>query len=84
MRSGAKVTASTLRGPLVIGENAIVDRSTLGPDVSIGRGCRVEASEVTDSIVMEECTIVDVRGLTGSILGRRVEVRHSAEAGPGG
>jgi glucose-1-phosphate thymidylyltransferase len=77
VRAGAKVSASTLRGPLVIGEGAIVDRSTVGPDVSIGRGCRVESSEVADSIVMEDCTIVDARGLTGSILGRRVEVRHS-------
>ena len=53
----------------------------LGPDVSIGPGCRIEGSEVADSIVMEDCTIADVRGLTGSILGRRVEVRHSGGSG---
>lgn len=81
VRQGAKVSASSLRGPLVIDEGAIVDRSSLGPDVSIGRGCRIEGSEVADSIVMEDCTISDVRGLTGSILGRRVEVRHSSGSG---
>jgi glucose-1-phosphate thymidylyltransferase len=58
-----------------------VERSAIGPDVSIGRGCRVIDSEVADSIVMEECSIADVRGLTGSILGRRVEVRRSGDDG---
>jgi glucose-1-phosphate thymidylyltransferase len=81
VRAGAKVTGSVLRGPLVIGEGSTIERSTLGPDVSIGRACRVEASDVVDSIVMEECTIADVHGLTGSILGRRVEVRHSGGDG---
>ena len=30
---------------------------------------------------MEGCTIEDVHGLTGSILGRGVEVRHSGARG---
>jgi glucose-1-phosphate thymidylyltransferase len=81
VRAGAKVTGSVLRGPIVVGEGATIERSTIGPDVSIGRGCRIEGSEVIDSIIMEECTIADVRGLTGSILGRRVEVRHSGGSG---
>ena len=84
VRAGAKVTASALRGPLVIGEGSTIERSSIGPDVSIGRACRVEGSEIDDSIVMEECSIADVHGLTGSILGRRVEVRHSGGTGPTG
>jgi glucose-1-phosphate thymidylyltransferase len=79
--AGAKVRGSTLRGPLVIGPDAIVDRSTIGPDVSIERGCRIERSEVLDSIAMEGCTIADVHRLAGSILGRGVEVRHSGGDG---
>jgi glucose-1-phosphate thymidylyltransferase len=81
IRAGAKVTHSVVRGPVVIGEGSTVERSTIGPDVSIGSGCHVEASEVSDSIVMEDCTIADVRGLTGSILGRRVELRRSGGGG---
>lgn len=81
VRAGAKVTGSVLRGPLVVGEGSAIERSTIGPDVSIGPGCRIEGSEIADSIVMEECAITDVRGLTGSILGRRVEVRHSGGSG---
>jgi glucose-1-phosphate thymidylyltransferase len=79
--AGAKVTRSVLRGPVVIGPDSVVDESTVGPDVSVERGCRIERSEVADSIVMEGCTIADVRGIAGSILGRGVEVRHSGTEG---
>ncbi len=81
VRAGAKVTGSVLRGPLVIGEGSVVEHSTLGPDVSIGHSCRIVASEIEDSIVMQECTIADVHGLVGSVLGKRVDVRHSGGGG---
>jgi glucose-1-phosphate thymidylyltransferase len=81
VRRGATVTGSVLRGPLVVGASTTIERSSVGPDVSVGSGCHIEGSEVSDSIVMDECSIADVRGLTGSILGRRVEVRHSGGEG---
>ena len=79
--AGAKVTGSTLRGPLVIGPDVVIDDSTIGPDVSIERRSQVARSEIADSIVMEGCTISDVHGLAGSILGKGVEVRHSGAGG---
>lgn len=78
---GAKVTRSTVLGPVVIGPDTIVDGSTVGPNVSLERGCRVVGSGIEDSIVMEDCRIEGVRGLTGSILGRGAEVRHSGGDG---
>lgn len=78
---GAKVTSSVLRGPVVIGPGTVVDASTVGPDVSVERDCRIERSTITDSIVMEGCRIVDAPGLTGSILGRGVEVGHPGTPG---
>jgi glucose-1-phosphate thymidylyltransferase len=81
VEAGAKVTNSTLDGPVVIGPDCVVDGSAIGPDVSLERGCRVTASSVTDSIVMEGCSIDRVRGLTGSILGRGSDVRHSGGEG---
>ncbi len=80
--AGAKVTGgSALRGPVVIGPGSIVDASTIGPDVSVERDCRIERSDLTDSIVMDGCHIADLHGLTGSILGRGVEIRHSGARG---
>jgi glucose-1-phosphate thymidylyltransferase len=79
--AGAKVSASTLVGPVVIGEDCVIDASTVGPDVSLERECRVIGSTIADSIVMAHCTIDGVRGLTGSILGRGADVRHSGTDG---
>jgi glucose-1-phosphate thymidylyltransferase len=81
LAAGAKVIRSELRGPVVIGPDTVIEDSVVGPDVSIERDGRIVRSVVADSIVMEGCQIVDVGGLTGSILGRDVEVRHSGASG---
>jgi len=78
---GARVTGSVLRGPVVIGPSTTVTSSTLGPDVSVEEDCVIAGSTIEDSIVMERCRIEGVRGLTGSILGRDVIVRHSGAQG---
>ncbi len=73
---GAKVSGSVVRGPAIIGRDTIVEDSLIGPNASIYYGCRIAASEIEDSIVMERCRIEEVRGLTGSLLGKDVEVRR--------
>ncbi len=74
---GAKVARCAIRGPVAIGEGTVVEDSVLGPDVSISYGCTVRGSEIEDSIVMEQCTIEEVRSMAGSILGRGVDVRRA-------
>ena len=78
---GTKVIRSSIRGPAVIGPDSVIDGSTIGPDVSLERGCRVVGSSVRDSILMEQCAIDQVRGITSSILGRGAAVRHSGRDG---
>ena len=79
--SGAKVIRSSITGPVAIGPDSVIEDSRVGPEVSIERDCRVTRSSLEDSIVMEGCVIADVLGLTGSILGKNVEVRHSGAVG---
>jgi glucose-1-phosphate thymidylyltransferase len=74
---GAKVARCAIRGPVIIGEGTVVEDSVIGPDVAISYGCTVRGSEIEDSIVMEQCTIEDVRAMAGSILGKGVEVRRA-------
>jgi glucose-1-phosphate thymidylyltransferase len=78
---GARVVRSTLRGPVTIGAGTLIEDSVVGPDAAILTGCVVRGSEVTDSVVMEDCLIEGVGTITGSILGRGVEVRRSGERG---
>jgi glucose-1-phosphate thymidylyltransferase len=76
---GAKVTRSVVRGPAIVGEDSIVEDSVIGPNASIYFGCRIEGSQVEDSIVMERCRVEDVRGMAQSLLGKDVEVRRGKE-----
>ena len=81
VEAGVKVVRSALIGPLIVGEGSVVEDSTLGPDVALAHGCTVTSSTIEDSLVMEGCRIQDVRGLSGSILGRNVEVRNATREG---
>ena len=78
---GAKVVRSQILGPVAIGADTVIEDSIIGPNVSIERDGHVERSTVEDSIVMAGCQILDVHSLSGSILGRNVEVRHSGTGG---
>jgi glucose-1-phosphate thymidylyltransferase len=79
---GAKVVRSTLRGPVIVGADATLEDARVGPFVSVGPGCTIEASGVEDSILMDGSVISRVEGVVErSILGRGVEIRHSGTSG---
>jgi len=71
------VVRSRIQGPAIVGAGTVVEDSAIGPNVSLSSGCTVSGSEIEDSIVMEGCKVIGVRGIGGSLLGRNVEVRHS-------
>ena len=61
----------------MIAEDAIVERSVVGPFASVGPGVTIRDSIVRDSILEERAT-VDGALLEGSIVGRRASVRGLA------
>jgi glucose-1-phosphate thymidylyltransferase len=81
VETGASVSGGRLVGPVYVGRDCIVRDAVLGPDVSLEPGCEVVASRVSDSILMSGCSVRGVDGLTGSILGRNVQVRHASSGG---
>jgi glucose-1-phosphate thymidylyltransferase len=82
IEEGAKIVRSQIEGPAIIGANSVVEDSTISTNTSVSFGCTVRASEIADSVVMEQCVIEGVRTLERSILGKGVEVRGPA-ASPG-
>ncbi len=75
---GAKVSSSTLRGPLIVGSNTTIDRSYIGPFTAIGPNCQIFGSEIEHSIVMERTRIHDVpHRIEDSLIGRDVELTRS-------
>ena len=81
VEAGAKVVRSRLVGPVIVGAGALVEDSTVGPNVSLSPSCVVVASVVQDTIAMEGSRVEGVRTLSASILGRNVDVRHSGAEG---
>ncbi len=74
IEAGAEVRGSTLRGPCVIGEDARIVDSFVGPFTSIGPDCLVERSELEFSVLLRGCHVRDISRLEGSLLGREVSV----------
>jgi glucose-1-phosphate thymidylyltransferase len=78
----AKVVASHIRGPAIIGRGAHLENAYIGPFTAIGEGVTVRASEVEHSIVLEGSAITDVAGrIENSLIGRNVTI-YRAETKP--
>jgi glucose-1-phosphate thymidylyltransferase len=72
---GTVVEHSRLRGPLVIGANARIVDSYVGPFTSIADGVHLEHCEIEHSIVLERSRIQDVpRRIESSLIGKEVVV----------
>lgn len=78
IEKGAKIQNSTLRGPAIIGEGAQIIDSFIGPFTSIAAGVKIIGSEVEHSILLENCSVVNIKTrIVDSLIGRNVEVIES-------
>ncbi|MER5704790.1 glucose-1-phosphate thymidylyltransferase [Micromonospora sp. NPDC002296] len=74
VEAGAEIRRSRIVGPVVIGAGSVVTESYIGPFTSIADNCRIEDSEISFSIVLENSLIDGVRPIEGSLIGRNVAV----------
>jgi len=72
---GAKIISSTIRGPVIIGENSVVDHAFIGPFTSIQDECEISHSEVQHSIMLHGSKIKNLkRRVEDSLVGVNVEI----------
>jgi glucose-1-phosphate thymidylyltransferase len=78
VEAGARVIASHIRGPAIIGADCVVERSYIGPFTALGPRCVIRDSELEYSILFEDTQILDadVR-IERSLLGREVLIRRA-------
>jgi glucose-1-phosphate thymidylyltransferase len=74
IQSGAQVLDSTIRGPVSIAEDCRIQGSFIGPFTSISAGTVIENSSVEYSVLLENCRIGNIQGITNSIIGKNTEV----------
>lgn len=78
--SGARVSGSTIRGPVIIGENTVIEDSFIGPFSSVGARCRVIRSTIEHTVLLDAAKVIDVPRLDDSVLGKNATVRtHPAD-----
>lgn len=78
-KQGSKLqtfTSSNVKivAPVAIHETADISNSTIGPYVSIGANCKIENSQITESILEADCEIEDA-ALSRSLIGRQARVK---------
>lgn len=75
VEAGARIVRSTVRGPAIIGKEAVIEEAYIGPFTSVGDRVRIRKSEVEHSIILEGSAILDVGGrVESSLIGRGVTV----------
>ncbi len=74
VEAGASVIDSVIRGPAIVGAGTVVRSSYVGPFSSIGRHCRIEETEVANSIILDSAVVSQIAELEGSIIGRYAHV----------
>ena len=67
---GSRVVNSIVRGPIVVGENVLVENSFIGPFTSIGSGCRIISSVLEHCVLLEDTRIEQVDRLEDSLIGK--------------
>jgi len=71
----ARLLRSTVRGPAVIGADAVLTDCYVGPYTAIGDGCAIENAEVEHSILLAGASVRDLAGrMESSLLGRNVKI----------
>ena len=71
----AHIEGTTIRGPAIIGAEARIVDSFIGPYTAIGECAQVEGSEIEHSIVLSGAAILHLGGrLEGSVVGRGARV----------
>lgn len=78
LEEGAVLRDSLVRGPAVIGRDAVVEGAYIGPYTSIGDQVRVVNSEIEHSILLAGSSVENLGArIEASLLGREVRVTRS-------
>lgn len=65
---------STVKGPVIIGENCVIENSYVGPYTSIGDNCRISGAELEDSVLLDGVVLKDSGRIVDSLIGRDVKI----------
>jgi len=65
---------STVKGPVILGDNCKIRDSYIGPYTSIGNNCEINGSEIEDSVILDGVKIIDGGRIIDSLIGRDAKI----------
>jgi len=68
---------STIKGPVIIGENCRIIDSYIGPYTSVGNNCEISCSEIEDSVILDNVKIIHGGRIIDSLIGQGVKIYKS-------
>ena len=72
---GTKIIGnSKIDGPVILGENCIIENSNIGPNTSIGNNSKIQNCTIKNSIIMENCLIQSTIKISNSIISTNSEI----------
>ncbi|MEM3886352.1 MAG: glucose-1-phosphate thymidylyltransferase [Candidatus Methanomethylicia archaeon] len=71
---GSKLVNSTVRGPVVIGKDCVIEGSFIGPYTSIGDNVSILNSSIEYSIILDNALVKDVDRLEESLVGKNAKI----------
>ncbi len=83
VESGARVVRSRIEGPAVIGSGTLVEDSEITAYTSVGADCLVRDTRLGHSIMLDGASIIGVRGIDSSLIGRFATVSQGTGDVPG-
>ncbi|MEM7794677.1 MAG: glucose-1-phosphate thymidylyltransferase [Cyanobacteria bacterium P01_C01_bin.118] len=78
--AGSQIVNSTIRGPVVIGENCCLENCFIGSYSSIADGVKLTDVEMDHSVVLKDAVIEKIhQRIVDSLIGRRAKLKHSPQ-----
>jgi glucose-1-phosphate thymidylyltransferase len=73
--SGCQIINSTIRGPVIIGENCHLENCFIGPYTSIADRVTLKEADLEHSVILEGATIAGIQQrIVDSVIGRRAKL----------
>ncbi|HAO52396.1 TPA: glucose-1-phosphate thymidylyltransferase [Candidatus Magasanikbacteria bacterium] len=72
---GSRVDSKVvLNGPVIIGENCVLENCEIGPNTTIGTGCEIRQAVIKDSIVLDNTFVDAPLVIKESLIGKNVKI----------
>jgi len=73
--NNCQIINSHIRGPVIIGDNVVINNAFIGPYTSVSNDCVIEGSDVENSVIMEGVRIFNIkRAIDSSLIGTKTEI----------